>query len=291
MAVELVTRYLPYVDELFATESKKSLPTNNDFSWNGAHTIKVYKVTTSDMNDYGRKGPAEGNWSRYGVVQGLDATTEEFTLKKDRSFTFAIDKLDKDETGGQLAAASALARQIREKVIPEVDTYVYSVMTANAGHKPAAVTLTSENIYDEIVKANTALDNAEVPETGRILVVTPDIYQLMKKCKDITMETNIGNDMRIRGVIANLDGCVVVKVPAVRLAKDFGFLVAHPCATAAPTKLEDYKTHQDPPGISGELVEGRVCYDAFVLDNKKKAIYYQAAKAATEQTGQTTPAA
>ncbi|MFR7958918.1 MAG: hypothetical protein ACLU6P_00110 [Roseburia intestinalis] len=51
--------------------------------------------------------------------------------------------------------------------------------------------------------------------------------------------------------------------------------MCHPCATVAPTKLEDYKIHQDPPGISGSLVEGRICYDAFVLDNKKTAIYYQ----------------
>ena len=81
--------------------------------------------------------------------------------------------------------------------------------------------------------------------------------------------------MRLRGVIANLDGLTLVKVPAVRLPNNFGFMIAHPVATVAPTKLEDYKVHQDPPGISGELVEGRVIYDAFVLDNKKKAIYYQ----------------
>ena len=139
MAIDLVTQYLPYVDELFSAESKKSLLTNQDLSWTGAHTIKVYKVTTASMNDYGRSGPKSGDWSRYGKVQGLDATTEEFTLKNDRSFTFAIDKLDRDETSDQLAAASALARQVREVVIPEVDTYVYGVMTAEAGHKPAAV--------------------------------------------------------------------------------------------------------------------------------------------------------
>ena len=46
-------------------------------------------------------------------------------LEKDRSFTFAIDALDVDETGECLEAASALARQIREVVIPEVDTYVF----------------------------------------------------------------------------------------------------------------------------------------------------------------------
>lgn len=276
MAIDLVTQYLPYVDELFTTESKKSLLTNQDLSWTGAHTVKVYKVTTASMNDYGRTGPAAGEWSRYGQVQGLDATTEEFTLKKDRSFTFAVDKLDKDETGGTLAAASALARQVREVVIPEVDTYVYGVMTAGAGHKPTAVALTKTNIYEQIITANNALDNAEVPETGRVIVVTPDVYLLMKQCKDIVMETDIGNDLRLKGVISNLDGAYVIKVPKMRLPADFGFMIAHPVATVAPTKLEDYKTHQDPPGISGELVEGRICYDAFVLENKAKAIYYQA---------------
>ena len=135
---------------------------------------------------------------------------------------------------------------------------------------------TNTNIYDQIIAASNTLDNSEVPETGRIILVTPDVYLLMKQCKDITMETDIGNDMRLRGVISNLDGCSVIKVPKTRLPKNFGFMMAHPCATAAPTKLEDYKIHQDPPGISGELVEGRICYDAFVLENKAGAIYYQA---------------
>lgn len=274
MAINLVTKFIPYVDEQFSTESKKSLLTNDDFDWSGAHTIKVYKISTSDMNDYDRSGTGD-NPSRYGPIAGLDATTEELTLKKDRSFTFAIDKLDTDETAQQLAAATALARQNREKVIPEVDAYTYGIMCAGAGTKPAAVTLTKDNIYTEILKASNTLDNAEVPETERVILVTPDVYLMMKQCKDITMETDIGNDMRLRGVISNLDGCNVIKVPANRLPVDFGFMMAHPCATVAPTKLEDYKIHTDPPGISGDLVEGRICYDAFVLENKAKAIYYQ----------------
>lgn len=279
MAIELVTQYSPYVDEIFTTESKKSMLTNQDYSWTGAHTIKVYKVTTAEMNDYDRNG-AKGQNSRYGEAKDLHATTEELTLKKDRSFTFVVDKLDQDETGGALAGASALARQTREVVVPEVDTYTYGVMANGAGIKATPAALTSETIYDEITKANEALDNEEVPETGRILVVTPSIYRLMKQSKDITLETEIGQDMRLKGVIANLDGALVIKVPAIRLPEDFGFMLAHPCATVAPTKLEDYRTHQDPPGISGELVEGRIVYDAFVLENKAKAIYYQALQTA-----------
>ena len=289
MAINLVTKFQPYVDEKFATDSKTELMTNQDFDWTGAHTVKVYKVSTANMTDYDRQGAGveisatvDGETvtqtvfpSRFGPIQGLDATTEEFTLKKDRSFTFAIDKLDSDETQMVVESASALERQLREVVIPEIDKYVYNVLCENAGTKPNAVSLTAENILDNIVAGSNALDNAEVPDTERVLLVTPDTYLLMKKCKDIIMETEIGADMRLKGVIANLDGANVVKVPANRLPADFGFMIVHPCACVAPKKLEDYRIHQDPPGISGDLVEGRVCYDAFVLDNKVKAIYYQ----------------
>lgn len=276
MAIELATKFLPYTDEQFATESKKSLLTNKDFDWSGAHTVKIYKISTGAMNDYGRTGPASGNWSRYGAVESLDATTEEMTLKRDRSFTFAIDALDEDETAQQLAAASALARQNREVTIPEVDGYTYGVMCEGAGNKPAALALTAENIYGEILKASEALDNAETPETGRVLVVTPAAYALLKKSPDITLESDVGQEMRLRGVIANLDGAAVLKVPANRLPAGFGFMLCHPSATVAPVKLEAFNIHQNPPGISGVLVEGRVVYDAFVLENKAKGIYYQA---------------
>lgn len=275
-SIDLTTKFLPYVDEMFSAESKKSLLTNQDYSWDGAHMIKIYKVGTTAMNDYGRSGPAEGNWSRYGSVSSLNATTESMTLTKDRSFTFAIDKLDENETQAQLSAATALARQQREVVIPEIDSYVYGVMCAGAGTKPTALALSKTNIYSEILKGSEALDTALVPETGRVLVVTPAVYTMMKMSADIVMETDIGNDMRLKGVISMLDGLSVVKVPAVRLPAKFGFMVAHPCATVAPTKLDEYKVHDCPPGISGSLVEGRVCYDAFVLDNKKLGIYYQA---------------
>ena len=280
--VNLVTKFQPYVDEQFKVESKLSLLTNQDFDWTGAHTIKMYKIGTSAMNDYDRTGTnTDTNWSRFGPVAGLDATTEEMTLTKDRSFTFCIDALDNDETLQQLAGATALSRQDREVVIPEIDSYCYGVMATNAGTKPTAVALTAENIYTNILTASETLDDAEVPETGRVLLVTPAVYAMMKQCPEIVLDTDVGQDMRLRGVIANLDGAAVVKVPKVRLPTNFGFMLAHPSATVAPVKLEDYRVHQDPPGLSGSLVEGRICYDAFVLDNKTEAIYYQAVTAST----------
>lgn len=276
MAIDLATQFLPYVDEQFKAESKRQVITNNDFEFTGAHSVKVYKVTTSAMNDYDREGKGS-NYSRYGQIQGLDATTEEFPLKRDRSFTFAIDKLDVDETKASLEAAAALARQLREVVIPEVDTYVYDKVVAGAGTTETGA-LTDKNVYDAILKATEVLDAAEVPETNRVLLVTPDTYTIMKKNASIVMATDVGQDMRKLGIIGMLDGAAIIKVPKNRLPEDVNFVLVHPSATVAPVKLSDYKIHQDPPGISGDLVEGRIAYDAFVLENKTKGIYVHKAK-------------
>lgn len=282
MAIDLATKFEPYVDEKFTAESKSALVTNKAFDWDGAKTVKVYKVTTVPMTDYDRSGTGT-NMSRYGEIQGLDATTESLLLTKDRSFTFAIDKLDENETMRQLQAATALERQLREVTIPEVDKYIYGKMCSNAGLTPDAKALDATNIYDSVISATALMDDANVPEDGRILVVTPETYRLMKKSSDIEMESNIGNELRLKGVISTLDGMNVIKVPANWLPENFGFMIAHPCATIAPVKLAQYTTHVDPPFISGSLVEGRICYDAFIFENKKKAICYQAVAASNSK--------
>jgi len=282
MSIALATQFAPYTDDLFKAESKISLLTNTDFDWTGAHAIKVYKVSTVSMNDYSRNVYAPGeneesaaSISRYGELYDLDATTEELLLSKDRSFIFNVDKMDTDETVGQVEAASALARQLRNVVIPEIDSYVYGKMVTGAGTKPTAKALTADDIYTDILAGSETLDDAEVPETGRVLVVAPSVYTLLKQAA-VFDNTDIGAEMRLKGVVGILDGMAVVRVPSARLPEGFGFMLAHPSATVAPVKLEDYSVHSDTVLSSGDIVTGRVVYDAFVLDNKADAIYYQA---------------
>ena len=213
MAIELATQFQAYTDEQFYSESKTSLVTNKDFNFDGAKTIKLYKVKSTEMEDFNRNGPIlEGNKSQYGTISTLQATTETFTINKDRSFTFEVDKMDTDETKMQVAAASALARQQREKVFPEIDSYVYSVMAANAGIKPEAAALTAENIYTQIITANAQMDDAEVPASDRVLILTPTTYTLLKQSKATFDNQDIGAELRKKGVIAQLDGLNVVKI-------------------------------------------------------------------------------
>ena len=275
MAIALATQFKPYTDEIFKTEAKFSLVSNSDYDFTGAHAVKIYKIGTAALNDYARNVAADAASvpvSRYGVLADLSATTEEMLLSKDRSFIFNIDKADQDETQQQLEAASALARELREVVVPEIDTYVFAQMAANAGGQPAAATITKTNVYEKILAGSEALDAAEVPDTGRVLIVTPATYSLLKQ-STVFDNADITAEQRMSGVVGMLDGMAVVKVPATRLPAKTAFIVAHPSATVVPVKLEDFNIHQDTPLSSGSVVTGRVIYDAFVLDNKANGIY------------------
>lgn len=276
MAIDLVTKFSPLVDEKFAAESKTSLIVNKDYDFIGTHSIKIYSVNTAPMNDYGRNtaiGNGEGQvLSRYGVIEDLSTNTQEVSMEKDRSFTFVIDKMDEDETLGALNAGAALARQLREVVMPEVDKYTYAKVAANAG-KTVTETITVENAYTSFVAGNEYMDENSVPSEGRVATVTPAFYSLLKQDKNAVLETEVGQNMRIRGVVSNMDGLVIQKVPSTFLPENQNFLITHKVATTQAIKLAEYKVRNDVPFMSGSLVEGRIYYTAFVRNNKKNAIY------------------
>lgn len=275
MSIELAVKYSPKVDELFSAESKIALCTNTDYDFDGAHTVKVYKVSTAALNDYQRNytgavGETE-QMSRFGTLKDLSASVETLLLSNDRSFIFNIDKLDENETAGALAAESALAREIREVVIPEIDAYTFTAMVDGAGTTKEE-TLTKSSVYDAILAGSEELDENNVPETERVLIVSPTTYKLIKQ--DIKESGNaVSEELRLNGVVAVLDGMNVIKVAAAKLPTGTNFIIAHPSATVAPLKLEDFGVHDDTPLSSGSIVTGRIVYDAFVLDNKAKAIY------------------
>ena len=268
MSIDYAKDYSGAIDERFTEASKSDGFVNKDFDFVGAKTVSVQTVSTATMNDYDRT--ANGN--RYGNPETLNVTSQEMTMSKDRSFSFTIDKMDNDETKRALEAGKALSRQMDEVVLPEIDTYRFSKMVEDAKNTKTEA-LTIENVYDMITEATEKLDEEKVPVVGRQIAVTPATYKLLKQSKDVILHTEIGQDLRMKGIIAEIDGMYVTKVTSKTLGENVAFIVAHPSATVAPVKLAEYKVHQDAPGISGELVEGRFYYDAFVLNNKKGAIY------------------
>lgn len=94
----------------------------------------------------------------------------------------------------------------------------------------------------------------------------------MKSDRNFTGYSDKVNNVAVTGSIAKIDGISIIVVPSNYLPTRTNFIITHPMATVSPVKLAEYKTHDNPPGISGWLCEGRIYYNAFVLNNKKKAV-------------------
>lgn len=269
MAINYAEKYSPQVDERFKLGSLTTALVNNAYDWLGVATVKVYSVPTAEMNDYTLTGS-----NRYGTPAELNNEVQEMTLAKDRSFTFTIDKKSEDDTMGVMAAGAALARQIDEVIIPEIDTYRISKLVAGA---PTAnvikdIAVTKANAYEKFLSVQEILDNKKIPTGGRICMCTPGYYNMLKLDEAFTKKGDMATKIAINGLVGEVDGVYIIKAPKSYFPENVNFLITNPIVMPAPIKLTEYKIHDDAPGISGHLVEGRIRYDAFVLNQKKDAI-------------------
>ncbi len=268
MAINYASKYAQKIDEKFTRESLTSSAVNSDYDFVGVKTVNVYTVPTAEMNDYNINGAS----SRYGTPSELQNTVQEMTMTKDRSFTFTIDRGTYNDTQMANAAGAALQRQLREVVIPEIDKYRFGKI-AEGAEKTGTGTVTKSNAYDIFLTGAAALIDECVPLAGTAAFVSSNFYKCVKEDSSFVRGGDMSQEMLVKGQVGTIDGIPVIVVPTSYLPENVELIITNSAATTSPVKLSDYKIHDNPPGINGWLVEGRVYYDAFVLNNKKNAIY------------------
>lgn len=267
MAQNLATKYAKKVDERFALDSfTQGLAFNTDYDFVGANTIKVYSVDTVAMGNYTRTGA-----DRYGAAGELGTTIATYALARDRAATWTIDKRNYQESQMAQEAGKSLARQTKEIVIPEIDIYRLAAIHTAAAGQTATLAITKDNAYVKFLEANAKLDESKVPVAGRVMYCTPAYYNFLKQDSSFVKASEIGQKMVLKGEVGEVDGVKIVKVPSTYLPASTAFVVFHPSAVLAPKVLDDFKIHQDPPGISGWLCEMRIVYDTFILATKTGA--------------------
>ena len=277
MSRNLALKYSKVVDERFTRESQVSPGLGNAYKteFTGVDTIRIYSIPTVPLVDYNRNGRVNG-FFRYGMPEDLTRNVQELKITQDKSFTFIIDQGDKIQSMMVSDAGKALSREINEQVIPNFDCYCFSTWAAAATAVGNVDTTqaTKSNVYELFLKANEAMGNANVPDSGRIAYCSYMFANLLKQDPAFMRYGDKSQEMLIKGTICEVDGTRIVKVPASRLPAGAAMIMVHPIATVAPEQLKDYRIHDNPPGINGWLVEGRHIFDCFVLDNKAKALYY-----------------
>lgn len=267
MAINLADRYEKKVAERFAHKAYSAGIAGNAYDFDGVKGIKVYSIDTVPLGNYTRSGS-----SRYGTPTDLTDSYQTMTMTQDKAFTYIIDKGDDKEQLNIKKANRALAREIDERVNPYMDKYNFAAWVKACGQTVSAASITKSNALELVQDATELLDEMACPDSGRTLVVTNNFFKLLKQNSNFVYTDKLAQDSMVRGKVGELDGMTIRKVPNNYFPSGVVGMVVHSSALLAPMKLKEYKIHTDPPGINGNLTEGRILHDAFVLDAKANAI-------------------
>lgn len=272
MAVNLASKYSKRTSEALSVGRKTKLVTNQYWDWDGVNAINVYTLTDPTMGNYDVDGGSE----RYGNPTEVEDTIQTFTLTRDRSFSKVMDKLNKQDTMGVRSPGKYLAQTLKNVVIPEIDTYVIAaIVTAgeasNRDDIVADAATTAANAYTNFLAINADISNNEAPVSGRVALCTPEYVSFLKQ-STLLNASDLSYKDKKAGVLGMIDGVKIVEVPSARMPANTDLVITHPAVCVAPEKLVDYTLHKNPPGISGDRLDYRHRYDAFVDTNKVNCV-------------------
>jgi len=269
MAINYTTKYASKIAERFHLGSLTDSACGHDYNFVGAKTIKVYSVDTVALNDFDRTAGS----NRFGAVANLGDTVQEMTCSQDKGFTFAIDAGDQSDQAIDKAAGKALRRQIDEVINPTMDKYRLAKWAAGAGNEftPSAA-VTKNTILGNIIDANAMATEDLVPTENRTMFISVDWFKLLVQADAILALDKLGAKAISKGAVGLVDNCTVKPVPTSWMPEGVGALIKYKGCTVDPVKLQHYDVLRKVQGFDGPVVQGRVYYDAFVLDAKKDGI-------------------
>ena len=269
--INLAEKYSSQVQERFYHDSitQGAFSKSLDMEFTGVKTVKVYDTAVAQLNDYTRSGP-----NRYGTPQELTDNIYEFVMKEDKGFTYTIDKGNAKEQFNIKQAGTSLRRQMREVVTPYIDIYRMKVWAKGAGiAKAMSAAPVKGTIGGMIFDAQAEMNNKFVPKTNRTLYLKESLLPTLALSTEYIALDSTGSKALETGVVGKYAGIPIKTIPDSWMPENVYFMLIHKGSAISPMKLNEYKIHTDPQGISGQLVEGRVIFDAFVIPTKADGIY------------------
>lgn len=268
MAVNYAEKYSDVIDERFKQGALTDTILNAQYGFDGVNKVNVYSIETVPLNDYDINAAA----NRYGQPKELGNDIQSLKLTQDKSFTFTIDRKNRDDTMMANSAGLALNREMDEVVIPTIDKYRINVLANNAGTVEKQE-ITKDNAYESFLLASAALVDKKVPINNRVVFVTPLYYTYLKLDKHFTSYGDKAQEIATNGIVGKVDNTDVIVTPSDYFPEGVNYIIVYKGALLSPLKLSEYLQHENPVGISGWVCEGRIYFDAFVLKNKKDGIY------------------
>ncbi len=267
-----------YAKELCSDALTKS---NLGVKFINAQTIKLPRMTVSGYKDHTR-------------TPGFNAGTltndwEAKKLAHDRDIEIWIDPMDIDETNLTLSVANIQNTFETEQAIPEKDSYRFSKLHTDLSTYSGTIDKTVVDassflgLFDELMAG---MDEAGVPEEGRMLYVTPSMNKIVKEAEGIQRVINVATPSTINRNVHSLDNVSIKMVPAARMktiydftegckpggsAKQINFILIHPSCVVCRDKYSYIKLFTpgtDSRTADGYLYQNRNYGDLFLLEKK-----------------------
>ena len=246
-----------------------------------AQTIKLPRMAVTGYKDHTRTpgfnaGTLSNDW-------------EAKKLEHDRDVEFWIDPMDIDETNLTLSVANIQNTFETEQAIPEKDSYRYSKlhaeMTRLSGRIDTTV-ITASNFLEAFDEEMSIMDEAGVPEEGRMLYVTPSMYKIIKEAEGIQRVMSVTTPSTINRNVHSLDNVTIKMVPAARMktkydftegctaaedAKQINWILIHTSCVVCRDKYSYIKLFTpgtDSRTADGYLYQNRNYGDLFLLEKK-----------------------
>lgn len=289
MAINLAAEYQKKVAEQFSTGSKTDAWAGKAYDFAGVNKIFVYTIDDISLTDYARTGTdGFGGGMRFGTISDVSDVKQELTMTKDRCFTKSIDRGNAAEQYNIKQATRVLQMVNRRTIMPEVDKYRLLKWASGNGLSagkavlknatPAALISgatagSSKNIVEAIFEASAAMSDKLVPVDNRVLFISETDFVKFSLASVVMGGAQLNKETVRNGYRGTIDGIDVVTVPSAYIPSNCGFIMKYKGATVDPIKLRSLRVHKDPPGIDGDLLEGRIMYDAFVLDAMCDGVY------------------
>jgi len=284
MAVyDYATTFTDLLQQKYAKElcSDALTQSNPQVKFLNAQTIKLPRMTVSGYKDHTRSA---------GFNSGtLSNDWEPKKLEHDRDIEFFVDPMDIDETNLTLSVANIQNTFETEQAIPEKDSYRYSKLhaelTSLSGRIDTTV-ITTANFLEAFDTEMAIMDEAGVPEEGRILYVTPSMRKIVKEAEGIQRMMTVTTPSTINRKVHSLDDVTIKMVPAARMktkydftdgcvaasdAKQINWILIHTSCVVARDKYSYIKLFTpgtDSRTADGYLYQNRNYGDLFLLEKK-----------------------
>lgn len=139
----------------------------------------------------------------------LSTTDRELEISKAKYFNFQIDDVDAAQAAGDIMDNAM--RKSAYALNDAADSYILETLalgadSANVIGGTAAVALTKENIYENIIKLRLMLDKQGVPNIGRTLVIPPEAYALILQDARFTGSGSQGEEALRSGYVGKIAG-------------------------------------------------------------------------------------